>query len=121
MRAPRLAVLLRGVADGQEDREVLRRGPALAAAFDDEGCPTKAAQGFARARVDGVIVRLEEPPTLKKYEKHDIEVIVDGTEVTLDGEVRSRDEKRLAEGLADVRGVTHIQNNLRVGRRGVWR
>ena len=35
------------------------------------------AKGFARARVDGVVVRLEEPPTLKKYEKHDIEVIVD--------------------------------------------
>ncbi|MFI6315895.1 excinuclease ABC subunit UvrA [Nonomuraea sp. NPDC050556] len=34
-------------------------------------------KGFARARVDGVIIRLEEPPTLKKQEKHDIEVIVD--------------------------------------------
>ncbi|WP_214107345.1 excinuclease ABC subunit UvrA [Acrocarpospora catenulata] len=34
-------------------------------------------KGFARARVDGTIVRLEEPPALKKYEKHDIEVIVD--------------------------------------------
>jgi osmotically-inducible protein OsmY len=51
----------------------------------------------------------------------DIEVIVDGTEVTLNGIVRSREEKRLAEDLADVRGVTHIQNNLRVGRRGFWR
>ncbi|HKJ10705.1 MAG TPA: glycine--tRNA ligase subunit beta, partial [Gammaproteobacteria bacterium] len=45
----RLAVLLRGVPDAQEDREVLRRGPALTAAFDDEGCPTKAAEGFARS------------------------------------------------------------------------
>ncbi|TQM75284.1 excinuclease ABC subunit A [Thermopolyspora flexuosa] len=35
------------------------------------------AKGYARARVDGVMIRLEEPPTLKKYEKHDIEVIVD--------------------------------------------
>ncbi|MGV9379973.1 excinuclease ABC subunit UvrA [Nonomuraea sp. NPDC003707] len=34
-------------------------------------------KGFARARVDGTVVRLEEPPKLKKYEKHDIEVIVD--------------------------------------------
>ncbi|GII79299.1 UvrABC system protein A [Sphaerisporangium rufum] len=34
-------------------------------------------KGFARARVDGTVARLEEPPTLKKYEKHDIEVIVD--------------------------------------------
>ena len=39
-------------------------------------------KGYSRARVDGVIVRLEEAlggqlPALKKYEKHDIEVIVD--------------------------------------------
>ena len=50
----------------------------------------------------------------------DIEVIVDGSEVILNGTVRSREEKRLAEDLADVRGVTHVQNNLRV-RRGWWR
>ena len=48
-------------------------------------------------------------------------VIVDGPEVTLNGRVNSREEKRLAEDLADVRGVTHIQNNLRIGRRGFWR
>ncbi|MFF5205359.1 excinuclease ABC subunit UvrA [Streptosporangium sp. NPDC000396] len=35
------------------------------------------AKGFARARVDGTVVRLDEPPVLKKQEKHDIEVIVD--------------------------------------------
>src|SRR5690606_18962116 len=34
-------------------------------------------KGFARARVDGQVIRLEEPPALKKYEKHTIEVIVD--------------------------------------------
>jgi len=37
-------------------------------------------KGFSRARVDGAIVRLDEAeklPPLKKYEKHDIEVIVD--------------------------------------------
>ncbi|RMG29363.1 MAG: glycine--tRNA ligase subunit beta [Gammaproteobacteria bacterium] len=45
----RLAVLVRGVARAQPDREELRRGPALAVAFDDEGCPTRAAEGFARS------------------------------------------------------------------------
>ncbi|MFG6176301.1 glycine--tRNA ligase subunit beta [Halomonas sp. THAF12] len=44
----RLAVRVPGLADKQPDREVERRGPALAAAFKD-GEPTKAAQGFARS------------------------------------------------------------------------
>jgi len=45
----RLAVWVRDVADGQADKEVERRGPAVTAAFDEEGNPTKAAQGFARS------------------------------------------------------------------------
>src|ERR1700744_3451570 len=42
------------------------------------------AKGYSRARVDGAVIRLDEIandatvlPTLKKYEKHDIEVIID--------------------------------------------
>ncbi|WP_246855091.1 excinuclease ABC subunit UvrA [Cellulomonas sp. Y8] len=35
------------------------------------------AKGFARARVDGEVVQLAEPPTLEKKLKHDIEVVVD--------------------------------------------
>src|SRR5690625_4366780 len=34
-------------------------------------------QGFARARVDGVVHQLAEPPNLKKQEKHTVEVVVD--------------------------------------------
>ncbi|GAA3040388.1 excinuclease ABC subunit UvrA [Kitasatospora albolonga] len=34
-------------------------------------------KGYARARVDGATVQLTEPPTLKKQEKHTIEVVVD--------------------------------------------
>ncbi len=45
----RLAVLVRGLAEAQADKTIERRGPALAAAFDDEGCPTRAAEGFARS------------------------------------------------------------------------
>lgn len=45
----RLAVLVQGLQTGQADREQLKRGPAVTAAFDDEGCPTKAAEGFARS------------------------------------------------------------------------
>jgi len=45
----RLALLISQLAITQPDKSVARRGPALQAAFDDEGCPTKAAQGFARS------------------------------------------------------------------------
>ncbi len=45
----RLAVLVRDLPGGQSDRAVERRGPALAAAYDDEGFPSKAAQGFAQS------------------------------------------------------------------------
>lgn len=45
----------------------------------------------------------------------DIEVTVKNREVTLNGLVKSRFEKRHAEDLADsVSGVTHVQNNLRI-------
>ncbi|EPC00695.1 glycyl-tRNA synthetase [Litchfieldella anticariensis FP35 = DSM 16096] len=44
----RLAVYITQLADKQPDREIERRGPALAAAFKD-GKPTKAAEGFARS------------------------------------------------------------------------
>ncbi len=43
----RLAVLIRGVADKQEDREEEIKGPPSKVAFKD-GQPTKAAEGFAR-------------------------------------------------------------------------
>ena len=36
-----------------------------------------ASQGFARARVDGAVVMLTDPPTLDKKYKHDIDVVVD--------------------------------------------
>ncbi len=34
-------------------------------------------KGFSRARVDGTVISLAEPPTMKKQEKHTIEVVVD--------------------------------------------
>jgi len=45
----RLAVVVEGVPAGQEDRAAVRRGPALAAAFDKDGKPSKPAEGFARS------------------------------------------------------------------------
>lgn len=43
----RLALLVRGILTRQPDREVVRRGPALQAAFGADGAPSKAALGFA--------------------------------------------------------------------------
>jgi len=56
----RLAVHIEALADKQPDREVEKRGPALAAAFK-EGQPTKAAEGFARSCGVGVeeLIHLE--------------------------------------------------------------
>lgn len=44
----RLAVLAFGVSEKQSDEEVKKRGPSIQAAFNADGNPTRAAQGFAR-------------------------------------------------------------------------
>jgi hypothetical protein len=50
-----------------------------------------------------------------RLDASDIEVVVATGEVTLNGIVRSRPDKRRAEDLAErASGVTHVQNNLRV-------
>ena len=43
----RLAVRIRSLADAQPDKSVEKRGPAVKAAFDDAGNPTRALTGFA--------------------------------------------------------------------------
>lgn len=45
----RIAALVNNVKVRQDDREVERRGPAVAAAFDDNGDPKPAANGFAKS------------------------------------------------------------------------
>ena len=45
-------------------------------------------QGYSRARVDGEIIQLTEPPKLKKQEKHTIEVVID--RLTAKAESKSR-------------------------------
>ncbi len=62
-------------------------------------------KGYSRARVDGTIVRLDEAlysqlPALKKYEKHDIEVIVDRLAVKDTARRRLTDSTETALGLS---------------------
>ncbi len=45
----RLAVLLKSIPTKQADQSIERKGPAKAAAFDNDGNPTKAVEGFARS------------------------------------------------------------------------
>jgi excinuclease ABC subunit A len=67
-------------------------------------------KGYSRARVDGVIVRLDsvgtgggapgELPALKKYEKHDIEVVVDRLDVKESARRRLTDSVETALNLS---------------------
>ena len=62
-------------------------------------------KGYSRARVDGTVVRLDEAlsgqlPALKKYEKHDIEVIVDRLSVKDSARRRLTDSVETALGLS---------------------
>ncbi len=63
-----------------------------------------ARDGWVRARVDGEMIRLDEPPELDRYKKHTIEVVVDRLTPT------AADRGRLAEA---------VETALRMGERAV--
>ncbi|HBV76522.1 MULTISPECIES: glycine--tRNA ligase subunit beta [Vibrio] len=54
----RLALKVTDLEEGQQDKIVEKRGPAIASAFDADGNPTKAAQGWARG--NGITVEQAE-------------------------------------------------------------
>ena len=64
------------------------------------------AKGYSRARIDGVVIRLDsvgpagELPALKKYEKHDIEVVVDRLDVKESARRRLTDSVETALALS---------------------
>lgn len=78
------------------DREPRRRGPS------DRVLWTVIVQRLERAR--GLDLR-------------DVEVRVEDGEVTLNGLVRRREDKRRIEDIADIEGVHNVQNNLRLRER----
>jgi excinuclease ABC subunit A len=62
-------------------------------------------KGYSRARVDGTVIRLDEAgssalPTLKKYEKHTIEVVVDRLSVKESARRRLTDSVETSLGLS---------------------
>lgn len=62
----RLALIVQQLEPGQADKVVEKRGPAVSSAFDAEGNPTKAAQGWARS--NGISVEQAERLTTDKGE-----------------------------------------------------
>ncbi|WP_393056829.1 excinuclease ABC subunit UvrA [Streptomyces sp. LN549] len=57
-------------------------------------------KGYSRARVDGETIQLSEPPTLKKQEKHTIEVVIDRLTVKDSAKRRLTDSVETALGLS---------------------
>jgi osmotically-inducible protein OsmY len=64
-----------------------------------------------------IVERLEDQRGL---DLRDVEVLVEDGEVTLNGTVRRKEDKRRIEDIADIDGVRHVQNNLRARDRGHW-
>jgi excinuclease ABC subunit A len=64
-------------------------------------------QGFQRVKVDGEFYELDEPPTLDKKFRHDIDVVVDRIVVREGVETRLADSFRTALDLAD--GITVLE------------
>jgi excinuclease ABC subunit A len=64
------------------------------------------AQGFIRARIDGELVELDEPPELDLRKRHTIEVVVDRLKVRADADLRLAESFETALKLAD--GVAHV-------------
>ena len=58
-------------------------------------------QGFLRARIDGKVVELDDPPALDKRKKHSIEVVIDRLSVKKDIQLRLAESFETALNMAD--------------------
>jgi excinuclease ABC subunit A len=72
-------------------------------------------QGYSRARIDGVVHQLTDPPKLKKQEKHEIQVVIDRLSVKASSKRRLTDSVetalRLADGLVELEFVDLPEND----------
>jgi len=57
-----------------------------------------------------IMERLEDE---RRLDLRDVDVLVENGEVTLNGTVRHKEDRRRIEDIADIDGVRHVQNNLR--------
>ncbi|KEA64501.1 Excinuclease ABC subunit A [Marinobacterium lacunae] len=74
------------------------------------------AQGFVRARIDGIVVDLDEAPALDKNRKHNIEVVVDRFKVREDLQTRLAESFEtaltLTDGVARVAWMDEVRDEL---------
>jgi len=63
-------------------------------------------RGFLRARVDGEIYELEDPPVLERYKTHTIEIVVDRIE--LEEGIRSRLAESIETALKEADGIVKV-------------
>ena len=93
-----------------------------AGAFFSPGTPREERVPQRRGPSDRVLwaVIVERLEDERRLDLRDVEVIVENREVTLNGTVRRKEDKRRIEDVADIDGIRHVQNNLRVRGRDHW-
>ena len=67
-----------------------------------------ASQGYIRARIDGDVCDLSDPPALDLHKKHTIEVVVDRFKVRDDLQLRLAEFPALAQQAVHQRGLTMV-------------
>jgi excinuclease ABC subunit A len=76
-------------------------------------------QGYLRARIDGKMVELDQPPTLDLRKKHTIEVVIDRIKVRPDVRLRLAESfetaLRLAEGIAAIDFIDESESSKQSG------
>ena len=118
---PALRAGVAGPADGADapaparswmERATEFFSPSREPAPDRADAPRRRRRGPSDRVLWAVIVeRLEDEHRL---DLRDVDVVVENAEVTLNGTVRHKEDRRRIEDVADIRGVRHVQNNLRV-------
>lgn len=102
---------------GERGRSWMDRAGAFFSGREEGEAPRRRRGPSDRVLWAVIVERLEDERGL---DLRNVEVLVDNAEVTLNGAVRRKEDKRRIEDIADLDGVRHVQNNLRV-REGVRR
>ncbi len=102
----------------EQPPSLVERAGALFAPAPVATRPPKARRGPSdRVLLAVIMARLEDE---KSLDLRDVRATVDDAEVTLDGTVQKKADKRRIEDVADLDGVRNVQNNLRVREPGHW-